>query len=80
MGHRFDSELERAVSWGRAAVLKWTNQCHNEAGDKCSCVTSLGKHSANQNQRCLLRRSEKLLEALQSLGGSPWFYSLLAVQ
>lgn len=73
MAHRFDSRLERPVSWGRAAVLKWTNQCHNEARDKCSGVTSLGKHSANQIPKCLARRSAKLLEALQSLGGSPGF-------
>lgn len=80
MAHRFDSGRERPVSRGRAAVLKWTNQCHNEARNKCSGVTSLGKHSANQSPQCLARRSEKLLEALQNLGGSPWFCSLLAVQ
>lgn len=67
-----------AVSWGRAAVLKQTNRCHNEAGNKCSGVTPFGKHSADQGPRCLAKRSERLLEALQSLGGSLQSSSLLA--
>lgn len=69
-----------AVSWRRAAVLKQTNQCHNEAGNKCSGVTPFGKHSADQGPRCLAKRSERLLEALQSLGGSLQSSSLLAFQ
>lgn len=67
-----------AVSWGRAAVLKQTNRCHNEAGNKCSGVTPFGKRSADQGPRCLAKRSERLLEALQSLGGSLQSSSLLA--
>lgn len=66
------------VSRGRAAVLKQTNRCHNEAGNKCSGLTPFGKHSADQGPRCLARRSESLLEALQSLGGSRQSSSLLA--
>lgn len=65
---------------GKSSCVEQTNRCHNEAGNKCSGVTSLGKHSTDQGPQCLARRSEKLLDALQSLGGSLQFSSLLVVQ